>query len=331
MNIVLVTPARAGSRAGNRITALRWARWLRTLGHRVRVTTAWHGQPADLMIALHARRSRASIARFHRRHPTRPLVVVLTGTDLYRDIAFDAGARASLEEATLLVTLQDAGRKILPAHLRPKTRVVYQAAPPGKRVAAEQGFPVCVAGHLREEKDPFRCAYALALLPEHSEIRVRHLGRALDATHAGEARRLAREQPRYAWLGEVTPRQVRQVMRESRLLVQSSRMEGGANVIAEALALGLPVLASAVSGNIGMLGTDYAGYFPVGDEGALARLLSRAETDPAFYHLLESQCRRRARLMTPARERRALAQVLREAVRRATGARRTDAGGRPFR
>ncbi len=82
----------------------------------------------------------------------------------------------------------------------------------------------------------------------------------------------------------------------------SSRMEGGANVIVEAVTAGTPVLASRISGNEGMLGTDYAGYYPVGDAVALAALLHRADTDPAYYLLLQTQCAARAPLFAPERE-----------------------------
>ncbi len=328
MKIVLVTPAGSRQRTGNRVTALRWARLLSSLGHHVQVATAWHGQQADVLIALHARRSAASIHRFHRRRPGHPLVVVLTGTDLYRDLARVSAARRSLDMATRLITLQEEGRRSLPGRWRRKTRVVYQSAAAARPTETGSDFDVCVVGHLREEKDPFRCAYALPFLPAGSRVRVRHLGRALDPGHEAEARRLAAALPRYQWLGEVSPGKVREVMRRSRLLVVSSRMEGGANVIAEALACGLPVLASRVPGNVGMLGRDYAGYFPLGDERALAKLMARAETEPAFYATLARQCRQRRHLMRPARERQALAAVVNEAVR---SARRKGAGVRRSR
>src|SRR5690606_15576892 len=79
MNIELITPARPRSRAGNRATATRWARFLRELGHRVRISVDYNGRDASLMIALHAWRSADSIRAFSERHPGRPLIVVLTG------------------------------------------------------------------------------------------------------------------------------------------------------------------------------------------------------------------------------------------------------------
>lgn len=127
MKVCLVTPAPARSRKGNRVTALRWTRMLRDLGHRVVVEEAYGGQRCDMMVALHARRSHASIDRFHRRHPGLPLVLALTGTDLYGDIHTDPQAQASLEMASRFVLLQPAGIAELPERLRPKARVITQS------------------------------------------------------------------------------------------------------------------------------------------------------------------------------------------------------------
>src|SRR5512145_127990 len=124
MRIAIVTPSAASTRTGNRHTAQRYAAFLRAAGHRVRVASAWDGAACDLMIALHARKSHDSIARFRAHHPGHPLLVVLTGTDLYRDIRTDPSAQASLEMASLLVSLQEMGRLELARRLRAKVRVI---------------------------------------------------------------------------------------------------------------------------------------------------------------------------------------------------------------
>lgn len=311
MKIIIVTPAQRSSRYGNRNTASRWAALLRDMGHKVAVQVVWNGEKADVMIALHARRSHDSIRRFALTHPACPLVVALTGTDLYRDIRIDAGAQQSMRVATRMVVLQEMGLKELAPALRRKTRVIYQSAPvaPGQ-VPLKSCFEVLVSGHLRQEKDPFRAAAALAYLPCESRIRVTHAGGAMAPEFAGEARQWMRLQPRYRWLGEVTHGQALRLLARSRLMVISSRMEGGANVVCEALAANVPVIASRVSGNIGMLGRDYAGYYPVGNERALARLLLRAETDAAFLRKLATQCRARKHLVTARSERNALRRLL---------------------
>lgn len=303
MKIVIVTPAAAGVRNGNRNTAQRWAGFLRQMGHRVRVQVEWDGKQADLMLALHARRSHASIKHYSGLHPDLPLIVVLTGTDLYRDIQNDGNAQESLVLASRLVVLQEMGLAELSPELQAKTQVVHQSACALKRMPpSENRFDVCVIGNLRKEKDPFRCALASALLPENSRIHVSHMGRALDDGMAQQAQTLMAQIPRYHWLGELPHWRVRKKLSRSRLMVISSNMEGGANVISEALAADVPVIASKVSGNIGMLGGDYEGYYPYGDESALAKVLYRAETDSKFHERLKMQCARRKPLVQPEHE-----------------------------
>ncbi|HEV7820761.1 MAG TPA: selenoneine biosynthesis selenosugar synthase SenB [Burkholderiales bacterium] len=313
MNIALITPARPVAHSGNRNTAERWATLLRELGHRVRTQTKWDGKAADVMIALHARRSHESIARFAAALPGRPLVVMLTGTDLYADIRIDTAAKLSLKLATRLVILQDEGLSELLPSLRPKTRVIYQSTQIVKKPPPlKTKFEVCISGHLREVKDPFRLASALGHLPKQSRVRVTQIGGAMSPSMREDAQRWMRHEPRYHWMGEVPHGTALKRLARSRLMVISSRMEGGANVVTEALAARVPVIASRVSGNIGMLGKDYAGYFPFGNERALASVLWRAESDAAFYSLLQRQCRERCGLTRRSREKNALRLLMRE-------------------
>ncbi len=315
MRIALITPAGAKSRYGNRRTAERWAYFLRQLGYEVVVEEVWQGEAADVMIALHARRSHQSIVRYAAAHPECPLLVALTGTDLYRDIRDDGDAQESLELATGLVVLQEAGLTELESRHRTKARVVYQSAKPTRREPpSETSFDVCVIGHLRAEKDPFRAALATRLLPPASRIRVIHAGGAREKELATKAGALMAENPRYDWLGEVSQERVRELLSRARLLVQSSFIEGGANAISEALAAGVPIMASDISGNVGMLGEDYPGYYPAGDEHALARLLEHAESEPAFYELLEARCEARRHLAQPEHEREALRTLIEDAT-----------------
>src|SRR5687767_10439736 len=90
MRISIVMPPGTARRTGNHHTAQRWAGFLRKSGHRVVVEEEWDGSAADALIALHARKSAASVGRFHHVHRERPLIVALTGTDLYRDIETSA-------------------------------------------------------------------------------------------------------------------------------------------------------------------------------------------------------------------------------------------------
>lgn len=309
MRIQIVTPAPPGSRHGNRNTALRWAAHLRALGHRVGVDTAWRGGRADALIALHARRSHASAAAWKKAYPQRPLIVVLTGTDLYRDIRTDRDASASLELADRLVVLQAEGLRELSPALRKKTGVIHQSVRPVQRLAPPHDhFLVTVIGHLREEKEPFCAARALQFLPE-KDLRVVQLGRALSTDMAAQARRFMKKDARYRWLGELPHGAAMRWLARSHAMVISSRMEGGAHVVSEAIAAGVPVLASRIPGNIGLLGARYPGYYPVGSDLALARLIERAH-DRRFLKLLEQQVKSRRALVSPAAERRALKALL---------------------
>lgn len=314
MQILIVTPAPKHSLKGNRITAIRWAKILRSLGHRVRVAEKFQSQRCDLMIALHARRSAISISRFRSTYSTAPLLVALTGTDLYQDLQHSAAARRSLELADFLILLQSDGIRFLPKAVRAKARVILQSvvAPTNLPKPLTEIFEVVVSGHLRPVKDPFRTAMAARRLPAESRIRVVHLGAALTEATRHRAAREHLINPRYQWLGEKSHAQAMRRLGRSRLLVVSSKLEGGANVVSEAISMNVPVLSSRISGSIGLLGDDYPGYFEVGDTRELASLLYRAETDLPFYQNLVALCEKRAKLFAPATEQKAWAQLLSE-------------------
>jgi len=306
MRIVMVSPAAPGSRTGNATTAARWTRRLRELGHRVAVRTAWDGDACDLLVALHARKSARSVERFHRAHPGRPIIVVLTGTDLYRDLPRNAAARRTLAAATRLIVLQPLAIRALPATCRSKATVILQSATSprrGVRRPRTKFFDVAVLAHLRAVKDPLRAARAARLLPADSRIRVVHAGAALTPADAARARAEMRRNPRYLWLGSVSPARARRLLQHAGALVLSSRLEGGANVVSEAIACGVPVLASRIPGTVGLLGAHYPGYFTVGDTRRLARLLQRFESDARFRTRLQRDVQRLAPRFTATRER----------------------------
>ncbi len=305
MKISLITPAKKRSRAGNRTTAERWRRILQSLGHRVRVAVDYGGEDADLMVALHAWRSAGAIEAFRDRHPDAPLIVALTGTDIYRfQASHPAVTVRSMEMADALVCLHDLVHRAIPERFASKLQVIYQSAPPlpRPREPSRRFFDICVIGHLREEKDPLRTAYAVRDLPASSRIRVIHLGKAHDSDWARRAEEEMRRNPRYIWRGEVPGWAVRKTFVKTQLMVLSSLMEGGANVISEAVVAGVPVIASDIPGSIGLLGDSYPGYYPVGDTAALRTLLRRSETDPVFLADLTQRCAARASLFSPEAE-----------------------------
>lgn len=316
--VAIITPALAASNTGNWHTAARWARFLRDR-YSVRVTDRWAGDEADCLIALHARRSAASIAAFAAAFPDRPLVVVLTGTDLYRDLAIDAQARRSLDLATRLVVLNERAPRRLVPRWRRKAEVILQSATtlaPGRRSARR--FDVAVVGHLRPEKDPQLVWNMLDHLDVGLPVRVWHAGAALDARLGRAARAVERRDPRYVWLGDLRRGQARQLMRRCHLLLHPSVMEGGAQAVIEAVTAHTPVIGSRIDGNAGLLGVDYPGWFAVGDAAAAARLVTRAASDPSFWRRLARACARCAPKFAPARECEAVNRLVHNALRSAT-------------
>ena len=312
MKIAITVPPSAVPRSGNRHTAARWRDFLRELGHRVHIVTRWRGGRDDLLLALHARKSFESILRFSELKPSAPIVVALTGTDLYRDIRTYPEARQSLGLAARLIVLQEEGLRELSPFLRSKTGVVYQSADVSLRHApGKSPFRVAVVGHLRSEKDPFRAVQALRRIDRSVPVEVLQIGAALDRDMRRRCKAWTKIEPRCRWLGSVSHATAMRWLSTSHVLVVSSVMEGGANVICEAARIGVPVLASRIPGNVGMLGRDYPGYFPLFDDKALARLIERCRTDAAFYRKLRSAIRRRRALFAPAAERAALKRLLR--------------------
>lgn len=322
-SVVIVSPALADANNGNWRTAHRWQELLAGR-HAVRITARWPDAQAagdTLMLALHARRSADAIQAWAQRHPGRGLAVVLTGTDLYQDLATSEAARRSTELAQRLVVLQERGAEALPATLRDKARVVYQSAPAAEPLPRGRDMlRVVMVGHLRQVKTPQTLFAAARLLRGREDIRITHIGDATAEPALGdEARATARDCPGYAWLGGLPHAETLDHIRNAHVLVHTSALEGGAHVILEAVRCGTPVLASRVPGNVGMLGADYAGYFPHGDADALARLLlacraGQLDEDPAAGLLarLAAQCALRAPLFDPGAERQALLNLLQE-------------------
>ena len=279
--------------------------------YRVTLLDRWQGEPADLMIALHARRSAASIARWSQARPGAPLVVALTGTDLYRDILVDADAQRSLALADRLIVLHERAVDDLPAQHRAKAVACFQSTTPRAPLAkTTRLLRVVMVGHLREEKAPQTYFDAARRLGGRHDLRLDHIGAALDPAFGAEAQALQRACPGYRWLGALPHEATRRHIQRAHALVHTSRIEGGAHVVMEAICSGTPVLATRIAGNIGMLGAHYAGCFAPGDAEALATLLERCRDQPAILGALREQCAARAPLFEPARERAGLRSLL---------------------
>ncbi len=304
LNIVIVSPALASANNGNWQTAKRYANML-SKNFLVRILQEWDGaQTDDVLIALHARRSYASIAAWHAARGSKGLVVVLTGTDLYRDIKQDPQAQQSLQWAARLVVLQGAGVAELSTKLRDKAQVLFQSTTNRQTLPkTNRRLRAVMVGHLRSEKSPQTFFEAAAVLATHNDIDLHHIGGEHDLALAQQAHQTASQYPNYQFLGARSHEQTRRYIQRSHVLVHASVMEGGAHVIMEAVCSGVPVLASRIAGNIGMLGEDYEGFFKVGDAHGLASLLLKFRNEPAFVAQLQGQCAARAPLFEPAHER----------------------------
>ncbi len=316
--IVLVTPATAAANNGNWQTATRWARHLADVAD-VELCQRWDGQPADAMIALHARRSADAVAAWHAARggvtalqgATPPLLLVLTGTDLYRDIQHNAAAQRSLDLADRLVVLNRQGALALPPQHRAKCRVLLQSCRARQTQAkTTRHLRAVMVGHLREEKDPRTYLRAAERLAPRRDILLDHIGEAIDPALGALARQRAAAQPNYRWLGGLPHARTRDRIQAAHVLVHTSRMEGGAHVVMEALRSGTPVLASRIDGNVGLLGTDYPAFIEPGDAEALAHWLCRLRDDPAVLADLTQRAARLAPAFSPEHERATLRALL---------------------
>ncbi len=313
LRVVIVSPALADANNGNWQTARRWQQLLSP--HFACIVRQWPDaegltSPDDVVLALHARRSADSVQAWHNTHGQRGLGVVLTGTDLYRDIGHDPLAQRSLALAHSLVVLHGLGVRSLPLEHQAKARVILQST--GTRQTLPKTFRhlrAVMVGHLREEKDPLTLMAAARLLPPDAGVLIDHIGAALDPALGQAAQDTQAQCPHYRWLGAVPHAQTLQRIQRAHLLVHCSRMEGGAHVLMEAICSGTPVLASRIDGNVGLLGEDYAGLFAPGKAQALADLLLACRSPQSGHTLvahLQRQCALRAPLFEPSAERAAL-------------------------
>ncbi|WP_372965673.1 selenoneine biosynthesis selenosugar synthase SenB [Marinobacter sp.] len=323
MNIIIITPAEEGSRAGNRATAMRWHHLLEQSGHHVSVLTEYQGEQCDLLIALHAWRSAKAVKAFREAWPEKPLIVVLTGTDIYHyQHEFPDVTYASMETADLLIGLHDLVSQDIPELYRSKLVTFRQSSEQPTAFAGSRSEPgqfhICVIGHLRDEKDSLRAGVASRHLPDDSEIIISCAGKPYTEEWREKALQESRDNPRFQWLGELNKAEIANLIAVSNVMVISSVMEGGANVISEACRAGLPILASDIPGNRGLLGKDYPGYFPVRDDKRLAELMYRTETDGEFLAKLRQRVMELADTFKPEQERQNLEKALALAVQKST-------------
>jgi putative glycosyltransferase (TIGR04348 family) len=334
LRIALITPALSDANNGNWQTAQRWAVMMASR-HTVDLALGVESLPMpvhtyDVLIALHARRSATSVAAFAAACPQKPLWVVLTGTDLYRDIACDEAAQQSIALATVLIVLQEHGVNDLPPELRSKARVVFQSSPlcappppvPCAVASSAAGFAVqariktplniVVVGHLRREKSPETTLAIARLLAQNAlAARIQHIGRLLDDEYSHAVHDAQTDYPaHYQWLGGLAHSESLKHIAQADVLLHPSAMEGGSLTIIEAIQCGKAVIASRVAGHIGLLGMDYLGLFDWGDAVGAVRLLERFASEPSYRTSLYTQCAARRPLFAPEHERQTLLNLL---------------------
>ncbi|OED37568.1 hypothetical protein AB833_23185 [Chromatiales bacterium (ex Bugula neritina AB1)] len=303
----IACPAPARSLSGNRVTAIRWARIFRALGHAVQIkhSPSFACGNADLLIALHAVKSARAILDFRTKHPDRPIIVVMTGTDISGDLN-STQAVSVLNAADRLLFLNDQSHLQLNRRYRKKCVSIIQSAEPtvkpNKTARESPAVRVIVAGHLRWEKDPLRAAMAVRKLPVESQICIEHYGGSLDSQLEQAAIRETETNARYVWLGKRPRWQVRQRLASADLMILSSRVEGGASVLSEALIDCIPVICTKIPSAVGILGDSYSGYFQQGDTKELRRILLEFENDQGFRSTLFDQVKVLAKQVEPAQE-----------------------------
>lgn len=311
MKIRIVSPFPEGFPCGSNTTAYRWARLFVSLGHEVAVTDLEHDCAADLLIALGAVKCAGLILRSYRESPTLPVCVALTGSDL-ADIGKSAAAQSATGLATKVIVFQPAALDLLSKAARRNAEVILQAAQPSRSrpLPRRDCFVVTLAANLRVEKNPLLAARAARLLRPESKVRIEHFGAVLDEAMADEARAEMTVNGRYHWMGAAAPASLRKRLAASQALIVPSDVEAGANVVSEAIVDGIPILASRIPGNTGVLGDRYSGYFTPGDAAELAQLLHELETSPAFVRRLRATSDAVAKTLRPSGEKRCWRRVL---------------------
>lgn len=318
MKIQIVSPTSSLKRTGNRATSTQWAELLTELGHEVTSHSTYQPGPADLILALHAERSYRPIEKYRKEHPNGPLIVGLGGTDIYPTVT--PTVLRSMEMADALITLQDKAVDQVPIAYRGKVHLIVQSAQPAAnpRPKSSRYFDICVVGHLRDVKDPMLAAWASRDLPDDSTIRIRHAGGILDSKYESIVSVERNINPRYDWLGELSGDDTARLISSCHAMILSSRSEGGARVVGEAIVNGTPVLSTHIDGVIGLLGEDYPGYFPVGDDHKLAELMYRLETGTEFQNQLHNAIKQKAPRFSRDIEKESLDQLVNNVVERNT-------------
>ncbi|MDC0567934.1 glycosyltransferase [Akkermansiaceae bacterium] len=273
MKVCVASPYPLSELKGNSVTTDRIVAMLNEGGVEARGSYGNDGEPADILITLHAIKGAPAVFDFKKKTPNGRVIILLTGTDIYQGLAEGSQIGGdALQVADRIVVPQEAALRKLPEKVRGKTVVIRPSLDPiaVKATSSQSPFVISVVGHLRPVKRPFLTIETLAQHPEWSDLEVWQIGQALDAEMGKTAEFWMEEDKRYRWCGGLPREESLALCAKSSLTINSSILEGGANAVLEAMTMGVPVLASRIEGNVGLLGDDYPGYF---EEGGMAKAL----------------------------------------------------------
>ncbi|MDB4440894.1 glycosyltransferase [Akkermansiaceae bacterium] len=273
MKVCVASPYPLSELKGNSVTTDRIVAMLNEGGVEARGSHGNDGEPADILITLHAIKGAPAVFDFKKKTPNGRVIILLTGTDIYQGLAEGAEIGGdALQVADRIVVPQEAAIRKLPEKVRGKTVVIRPSLDPiaVKATPSQSPFVISVVGHLRPVKRPFLTIETLAQHPEWSDLEVWQIGQALDAEMRKTAEFWMEEDKRYRWCGGLPREESLALCAKSSLTINSSILEGGANAVLEAMTMGVPVLASRIEGNVGLLGDDYPGYF---EDGEIAKAL----------------------------------------------------------
>jgi glycosyltransferase involved in cell wall biosynthesis len=273
MKVCVASPYPLSELKGNSVTTDRIVAMLNEGGVEARGSYGNDGEPADILITLHAIKGAPAVFDFKKKTPNGRVIILLTGTDIYQGLAEGSQIGGdALQVADRIVVPQEAAIRKLPEKVRGKTVVIRPSLDPiaVKATSSQSPFVISVVGHLRPVKRPFLTIETLAQHPEWSDLEVWQIGQALDAEMRKTAEFWMEEDKRYRWCGGLPREESLALCAKSSLTINSSILEGGANAVLEAMTMGVPVLASRIEGNVGLLGDDYPGYF---EEGGMAKAL----------------------------------------------------------
>ena len=307
MRIALVSPYTLPECRGNSMLAQRLANGLARRGHQVRLFNSGRDEPSDaggfspdVVHSLHAVRP---VEWIERAFPdsTLPRVVTLTGTDYNSWSGSDdsmTGSRYAFERAHAVVVFHEEARRTLAARhagLAAKLQVVPQGVAESvvtctrqelrRRYMLEQEAVIFfMAAGIRAVKNIGLALDAFSLLQARvPRARLFLAGPVIDEAEARKVLAAGKHLRGFAYFGEIHHVYIRELMACADAFVSTSCCEGMPGAVMEAMAEGLPVLATDVPGNRALVADGRNGYLVSADDaGTLARAARTLAGAPAL-------------------------------------------------